>query len=139
MGLTLQIRCDSTECAVFSKHQYMEFLGCSFLQVVHTALNKGFGSSLRLCASASSALNISQDKLQRRGAEIAEKRRNSYSVQVAGAVEAEEGFDSFEQSGACVSEDDIPGDDEGHLGAGVWSTVESELAADSLRSLAHSL
>ena len=58
---------------------------------------------------------------------------------VRGSVEPEEGFDSFQSSAARLPKDNIPGNDESHLRAGAWRTVEAELAADMLRALAHSL
>ena len=60
-------------------------------------------------------------------------------MQAVGSGESEEVFKSFKSRGARLSENDIARNDECHHGAGVWSTVETELAADSLRSLAHSL
>ena len=59
-------------------------------------------------------------------------------MEVGGFVEPKDGFDFFKYSGARLSEDDISRDDECHLGAGVRSAVESELATDSVRPLAHS-
>src|SRR5262249_49278456 len=60
-------------------------------------------------------------------------------VQIGGSVQAEEVFETFKSSGARLSENHISRHDECHHGAGVWNTVESELASYSLRSLAHSL
>ena len=59
-------------------------------------------------------------------------------MRIAGFAESEEVFKSFKSSGARLSENYISRNDESHHRAGIWSAIQSKLAADSLRSLAHS-
>ena len=60
-------------------------------------------------------------------------------MQVRGSAEPEERFDFFRSSEARFSENDIPRNDECHLGTGVCRAIEAELTVDSLRTLPHSL